>query len=132
MGALARRSATLGTIVADAVKEAEMISADVDGMVTGIQFQDRTRQRLEHVIDTLHVIDQALEEIKGSTATNLPELAGAVPDIAWVKKLLERFTMSEMRARFVAQLLDGERPADLPEHGSESNAPSSGGSMELF
>jgi methyl-accepting chemotaxis protein len=32
-------------------------------MVTGIQFQDRTRQRLEHVVDTLEVIDQALEEL---------------------------------------------------------------------
>ncbi len=132
MKGLNRRSASLGTIVADAVNEAAMISADVDGMVTGIQFQDRTRQRLEHVIDTLHVIDQALEEIKGSTAKTLPELAGAVPDVEWVKKLLERFTMSEMRARFVAQLLDGERPADLPANDSGTNAPSSSGSMELF
>jgi methyl-accepting chemotaxis protein len=109
-----------------------MISTDVDGMVTGIQFQDRTRQRLEHVIDTLHVIDQALEEIKGRTATNLPERAGAAPDIAWVKKLLDRFTMSEMRTRFVAQLLDGEQPAQKPESMSSNNAPSASGSMELF
>jgi len=132
MKGLARRSASLGTIVADAVKEAGTISADVDGMVTGIQFQDRTRQRLEHVVDTLHVIDQALEEIKSSTATSLPDLVEAVPDMEWVKKLLERFTMSEMRARFVAQLLDGERPADLPENSSGNNAPSASGSMELF
>jgi methyl-accepting chemotaxis protein len=132
MKGLIRRSTSLGTIVADAVNEAAMISADVDGMVTGIQFQDRTRQRLEHVIDTLHVIDQALDEIKSSSATTLPELANAVPDVEWVKKLLERFTMSEMRARFVAQLLDGERPADPSEQNSESSAPSTSGSMELF
>jgi Methyl-accepting chemotaxis protein len=132
MKGLVRRSASLGTIVADAVKEAEMISADVDGMVTGIQFQDRTRQRLEHVVDTLHVIDQAIEEIKSTTATNLPELVGAVPDIEWVKKLLERFTLGEMRTRFVAHLLDGERPAELPEDMSGNSAPSSGGSTELF
>lgn len=132
MKGLMRRSTSLATIVADAVNEAAMISADVDGMVTGIQFQDRTRQRLEHVIDTLHVIDQALEEIKSSSATRLPELADAVPDVEWVKKLLERFTMSEMRARFVAQLLDGERPADLPEKNSGNSAPSTSGSMELF
>jgi methyl-accepting chemotaxis protein len=132
MAALLLRSSSLATIVADAIKEAGMISADVDGMVTGIQFQDRTRQRLEHVIDTLHVIDQALEEIKSNTATTLPELADAAPDIEWVKKLLERFTMSEMRARFVAQLLDGEGPADQPESISANNAPSASGSMELF
>ncbi len=132
MSALLRRGASLETIVADAVKEAEMISADVDGMVTGIQFQDRTRQRLEHVIDTLHVIDRAVEEIKSSTATDLPELADAVPDIEWVKKLLEGFTLGEMRSRFVAQLLDGKRLADLPDDRSEDNAPSSSGSVELF
>ena len=132
MKGLLRRSASLGTIVADAVKEAGMISADVDGMVTGIQFQDRTRQRLEHVVDTLHVVDQAIEEIKSSTATSLPELVGAVPDIEWVKKLLERFTMSEMRARFVAQLLDGELPGDPPEDMSGKGAKSSSGSVELF
>jgi methyl-accepting chemotaxis protein len=132
MQALARRGASLEAIVADAVKEAEMISADVDGMVTGIQFQDRTRQRLEHVVDALHVIDQALDEIKNSTATILPELVGAAPDMEWVKKLLERFTLGETRARFVAHLLDGERPADPPEHKSGNGAPSSGGSVELF
>jgi methyl-accepting chemotaxis protein len=132
MEALLRRSSSLETIVADALKEAEVISADVDGMVTGIQFQDRTRQRLEHVVDTLHVVDQALEEIKNTTATSLPELVGAAPDIEWVKKLLERFTLGEMRTRFVAHLLDGERPADLPEEKSGNSAPSSGGSIELF
>lgn len=132
MAALLRRGSSLETIVAGAIKEAAVISADVDGMVTGIQFQDRTRQRLEHVIDTLHVIDQALEEIQSTTATALPELKGAAPDIEWVKRLLERFTLGEMRARFVAQLLDGERPSDPWEAMSGDNAPASSGSMELF
>lgn len=132
MEALVRRNSSLETIIADAVKEAGIISADVDGMVTGIQFQDRTRQRLEHVVDTLHVVDRALEEIKSSTTTSLPELVGATTDIEWVKKLLERFTMGEMRARFVAHLLDGERPDDLAVDMSGKIAPSSSGSAELF
>ena len=132
MEAMLRRSSSLETIVADAIREAAIISADVDGMVTGIQFQDRTRQRLEHVVDTLHVIDEALEEIKSSTTASLPELVDSVPDIEWVKKLLERFTLGEMRARFVAQLLDGERSAHRPDNESENSAPSSSGSAELF
>lgn len=132
MAALLRRVTSLETILVGAIKDAELISADVDGMVTGIQFQDRTRQRLEHVIDTLHVIDQALEEIQGATTTAVPELAGAEPDIEWVKKLLERFTLGEIRARFVAQLLDGELPSVSSETMSGNNAPSSSGSIELF
>jgi methyl-accepting chemotaxis protein len=131
--ALVNRSANLGTIVADAVKESGMISADVDGMVTGIQFQDRMRQRLEHVVDTLHVVDQAIEEVKCNTTADIPELAGTgVPDMEWVKKLLERFTMSEMRARFVAQLVDGEAPADPCDDTSGGSGPASSGSIELF
>ncbi len=132
MVALVSRNDNMETIVADAVKEAGLISADVDGMVTGIQFQDRTRQRLEHVVDTLHLLDRALEEIKSSTTADLPGLAEVAPDIEWVKKLLERFTMSEMRARFVAHLLDGELPDDFSDDTSGNSAPSSSGSTELF
>jgi methyl-accepting chemotaxis protein len=131
--ALVNRSANLGAIVADAVKESGVISADVDGMVTGIQFQDRMRQRLEHVVDTLHVVDQAIEEVKRNTIADIPELAGVrVLDMDWVKKLLERFTMSEMRARFVAQLVDGESPVDPGDDMSGDSGASSSGSIELF
>ncbi|WP_423957527.1 methyl-accepting chemotaxis protein [Bradyrhizobium sp.] len=133
LGALMRRSESLTSIVADAVKEAGVISADVDAMVTGIQFQDRTRQRLEHVVDTLHVIDQALDDIKSSTIASVPGLAAnAAPDVEWVKKLLDRFTLSEMRARFVEQLIEGKQPVETQAVPSGMDAPSSSGSIELF
>jgi methyl-accepting chemotaxis protein len=131
--ALVRRSESLSGIVSDAVREAELISADVGGMVTGLQFQDRTRQRLEHVVDTLQVIDQALDELKHSSVASAPELGAEMkPDMEWVKKLLERFTMSEMRSRFVAQLLEGKQPDQLPDTMSDAGGPSSSGSIELF
>lgn len=130
--ALVNRSDNLSAIVGDAVREAAQISSDVDGMVTGIQFQDRTRQRLEHVVDTLHVIGQALEDIRGRTKAVVPELSGEPgSDAEWVKGLLEKFTMSELRARFVAQLLDGKQLgeiSDAPAH----DVPSVSGSIELF
>lgn len=132
LSGLVRRTEDLSKIVSDAVREAELISADVGAMVTGIQFQDRTRQRLEHVVDTLQVIDQALEELKHSSVATVPELsADATPDVEWVKMLLARFTMSEMRSRFVAQLIEG-KPDDLADTMSEANVPSSSGSVELF
>lgn len=130
--ALVHRSASLTSIVSDAVREAELISSDVDGMVTGIQFQDRTRQRLEHVVDSLHVIDQALEEIKASTTAGVPDVdSDRVPDVAWVKKLLERFTLGEMRSRFVSRLLDGV-PDASDDEASSSRTQSPSGSVELF
>jgi len=133
LSALVRRTDSLTSIVSDAVREAEVISADVGGMVTGIQFQDRMRQRLEHVVDTLRVINQAIDELKHSSIAAVPALAvDAAPDLEWVKGLLERFTMSEMRARFVAQLLDGKNTDDLPGHESDAGGPSESGSVELF
>jgi methyl-accepting chemotaxis protein len=133
LSALVRRTDSLTTIVSDALREAEVMAADVGGMVTGIQFQDRMRQRLEHVVDTLQVIDQAIEELKDSSLAAVPALAaGATPDLEWVKRLLERFTMSEMRSRFVAQLLEGKQTGELPDDKSETSGPSKSGSVELF
>ena len=133
LSALVRRTDSLARIVSDAVREAEIMAADVGGMVTGIQFQDRMRQRLEHVVDTLQVIDQAIDELKQSSIAAVPGLAvDVVPDTAWVKHLLERFTMSEMRSRFVAQLLEGKQAGELSDQVPEASGPSDSGSVELF
>ncbi|MBV9561019.1 MAG: methyl-accepting chemotaxis protein [Bradyrhizobium sp.] len=133
MSALIRRTEMLTSVVADAVKEAEVIAADVEGMVTGIQFQDRARQRLEHVVDTLHVVDQALDELKSATEGRLPEASGESSfDVEWVTRLLDRFTLGELRSRFVAQILEGKQAADLDDEAAIRVEPSASGSVELF
>jgi methyl-accepting chemotaxis protein len=132
IGALAQRSVQLKHTVDSAISEAEIISGVVDGMVTGIQFQDRTKQRLEHVVDTLHVIDEAVQEIKSNTVAVIPELSELVPaDMEWVRKLLERYTLSEVRERFVAQVIDGNI-TQMPELMPVPNGPGHAGSVELF
>jgi methyl-accepting chemotaxis protein len=84
------------------------------------------------VVDTLEVIDQAIEEIKQSTVAATPDLTSiTLADMGWVKELLGRFTMSEMRERFVAQIIDG-KPVEWSENGSDSAGSSSSGSAELF
>jgi methyl-accepting chemotaxis protein len=76
------------------------------------------------------VIGEALEELKSSTTA--PELATAsLPDIGRVKDLLSRCTMSDMRERFVAQILDGQ-PVAWTDETTIKDAASEGGSMELF
>lgn len=129
--ALVRRNDDIRSVIAEAAGGAGSISADVSGMITGIQFQDRTKQRLEHVVDTLNVVCEAFRDVMGSTRAAAPELAAArEPDVTWVKNLLSRFTMSEMRERFVAHVLDGE-PVEWPEDSGTAEA-DDGGSMELF
>ncbi|CCD85472.1 conserved hypothetical protein [Bradyrhizobium sp. ORS 285] len=130
MNALIQRSGNLTEVVGEAMKEAEVISADVAGMVTGIQFQDRTRQRLEHVVDTLRVVDEALDELKTTTAETLDTpVVETTSDNEWVKAMLDRFTLGEMRSRFVAQIIEGRQPVD---HGEVVAAPTETGTVELF
>lgn len=130
--ALVRRSASLSSIVSDAVREAEQISVDVDGMVTGVQFQDRTRQRLEHVVDALDVIDQALAELKTMSAACQPGIEqDQASDTEWVKTLIGRVKLGEMRSRFVARLIDGK--ADVQDEAvTTDRIRTSSGSAELF
>ena len=130
LAALAERGSDLERIVAEAVSEAGTISADVNGMVTGLQFQDRARQRLEHVVDVLGVISEALEVNRQKTAGIAPELRELAPaDMEWVVGLLNRFTMSEMRSRFAADILQGTPHSEM--HRDEGSN-SADGSIELF
>ncbi len=127
LSGLVRRSERLETIVADAVKESGQITADVEGMVTGIQFQDRTKQRLEHVVESLHAVERALGDLKRGTLDAVPELPSAAADIEWVERLLDGYKLSELRDRVAQHVLD-RRPAEtIP-----SAAASAEGSIELF
>jgi len=129
---LAKRSHDLAVTVDSAITEAETISQAVDGMVTGIQFQDRTKQRLEHVVDTLQVVGEAVRELESTTRTEAPQLARLEPaDLAWVKRLMDRYTMSDVRERFVAQVIDGNT-ADVHEKAPGVGGPAEVGSIELF
>ena len=128
LGALVKRGDNLETIVSDAVREAEMISEDIAAMVTRFQFQDRTTQRLKHVSDALAAIDEAIEEIKADTQASAAGLdMSSDPYSANVKRLLDRFTMSEVRDRFTNRLNGGAPAAEHPA-GDSADA----GSVELF
>jgi methyl-accepting chemotaxis protein len=49
----------------------------------------------------------------------------------WINKLLERYTLSEVRERFVAQVLDGKE-TQSPDLAPAASGSSRGGSVELF
>lgn len=127
LGALLQRSQNLSAIVADAGREADVIASDVGTMVTGIQFQDRTRQRLEHVVDTLHVVDRAIEQLNMDTDAIVDERSGADAEGEWVEELLGSFKLSDMRARFVERVLRGKAVEEDP-----AVKPAESGTVELF
>jgi methyl-accepting chemotaxis protein len=130
--ALVKRNGDVGQIVSDAAIDQQLISSQIDQIVTSMQFQDRVAQRLEQVVDTLVVVGDAVEELHQETAdaTSAEPLEQTPHDIAWLKGLSARYKLSAMRARFVARVIDGNLP-DAADCVASDN-PSEAGSIELF
>jgi methyl-accepting chemotaxis protein len=130
ISAMHRRDERVSAVIDETARAAAGISGGIGAIVTGLQFQDRAKQRLEHVMDTLHLVGDALLELHRETSVAAPD---AVPDAeanaAWLKSVLARYTLGEMRERFVARLLDTERSEGEPP---ETEAADNGGDVEFF
>ena len=100
------------------------VARHIDALVVEIQFQDRTRQHLLQIGDTLLFLADA-----GATAQ--AETSGAVPNLAWdgspdpalLVRLLDAQRLSEMRGRLLAHLVPDAAPQDDQ---------ALGGSVDLF
>lgn len=126
-GLLAHRE-EMDVLIKQASGSAAAIEQDIGRIIVGIQFQDRSKQRLDHVLDALTILDQALREHPGhadGAAAGEPEVDGA-----WLHTLVDRCTMGDVRKRFAAQLLLGKAIAEDPAE--EAHDTSGGGEIELF
>jgi len=70
-----------------------------------MQFQDLTKQQLEHVDDSLQVIQAGLDELAQQARAALPSGTEFPLPSQWLDHLLGRFTLGEIRQRFVRRLL---------------------------
>lgn len=131
MAALARREDSLEKLAAKVATENCVSSTDVDALITGMQFQDRARQRLDHISDTLNVIRLTFESVRHETLIDANGLvAPASLDMESIRNLLAGFTMSEFRERFVAHVIEG-KAVDWAGAASSERA-SENGTTELF
>lgn len=129
--AMHRRDKRVSTIIDETARAATGISGDIGSIVTGLQFQDRTKQRLEQVVDTLQVVTDAILELRRETDAAVPNAApDTVSYVAWLKDLLARYKLGEMRERFVARFLDGQK-ADAAEPATQRNL-AAAGDVEFF
>jgi methyl-accepting chemotaxis protein len=128
--AMIQRGVDLGQIVTEAASDQHQISAQISAIVTGMQFQDRVNQRLEQVLDTLTIIGDAVGEWQQESGGAPGDDPGQTPgDVAWLKGLSARYKLSEMRARFVARVIDGDSDGETP---AAQSGDSEAGSVELF
>lgn len=135
---LAVRTAHLQSVLEKAAVLSSDLSSTITQVVTGLQFQDLAKQRIEAINDSLAVMSAGLSELEDRIRAQVPADGGAmVPrewSREWLNHLIDRFTLGEMRERFVRKLLlDGTA---LDENGvldvDAGRGDSSGDDIELF
>jgi len=109
----------------------EQISNDISAAIVGMQFQDRTKQRLENVNAAVDVLAGTLEDLSNETASHagIDHTANDI-DHSWLNRMIGQCTLGEMRKRFVERILTNDaassewRPAAIdgnskPDQGIE-------------
>lgn len=134
MDSLVAQTNHFQTVLEGTSASSEEMSMVIGRMVTGMQFQDLTKQRLEHVADSMSIITAGLEDLVARTKAAIPPHIDVPFPQEWLDSLLGRFTLSEMRQRFVRRLLlEGTA---LDEHGildaGHEETQSGAGDVELF
>jgi methyl-accepting chemotaxis protein len=120
MESLVRQTQLFQTVLQGSASASTEMSRTIGQMITQMQFQDVSKQRMEAVGDSLAVVAMGLDELESLTRPLLPpEWRRDIPS-AWIDELLSRFKLSEMRQRFVRRLLlegtalDENGALDLP------------------
>jgi hypothetical protein len=100
------------------------VARHIDALVVEIQFQDRTRQHLLQIGDTLLFLADAGANAQAETHGAMPNLSwDGSPDATLLVRLLDAQRLSEMRGRLLAHLVPDAAP-------QEDQA--LGGSIDLF
>ena len=134
VGAMIERGTGLGHIVAEAAVDQGKISDQISKIITGMQFQDRVTQRLNQALDTLSTVADGLGSFEQEAFAADPgsDEDGRTENAAWLQEIAERHTLSDMRSRFIAQVIANNGP-DPDSDGADAAArPAEAGSVELF
>lgn len=116
MDSLVRQTEQFQSVLRQSAHASSEMSDTIGHMITRMQFQDLSKQRLDAVSDSLAVVLMALGELEKTSRPLLPVGVRTESPSAWVDELLGRFKLSEMRQRFVRKLLlEGSA---LDEHGA--------------
>jgi hypothetical protein len=116
--------AELPGLLAKIAEASAHVARHIDALVVEIQFQDRTRQHLLQIGDTLLFLADAGAVAQAETNGAVPNLFwDGSPDAALLVRLLDAQRLSEMRGRLLAHLVPDAAP-------QEDQA--LGGSIDLF
>jgi methyl-accepting chemotaxis protein len=118
------QNAAMAETLEEARTAARAIDEVVGQLVTGTQFQDRATQHLTHVIEALQALGEATGSLQAESLEAIPTLeTGPDAENGLIRSLLDRPSLSAVRQRFLARLLDDTAP---PPPAAEA------GDIELF
>lgn len=134
MDSLVAQTTHFQAVLETAASVSSDMSSTIAHVITGMQFQDLTKQRIEAINDSLAIMSAGLGELETKIRSQVPPGIGAREPQEWLNQLMGRFTLSEMRERFVRRLLlegtalDENGVLDIDAAGGNS----AGGNIELF
>lgn len=137
LDALLRQNQAFQVVVSDTATAQDDMSQTIQQLVVGMQFQDRFKQRLEHVIDALSVVTESLVALESDSRAQLPGQSQEESQAAkaLVERVIDGTRMDEVRRRFVKRLLvDGEvmEVFDTEQVETQSGSVSTDDDIELF
>jgi methyl-accepting chemotaxis protein len=131
LAGIAAQHGRFGSVLADTASASAEMAGTVGRLITGMQFQDRTKQQLAQVIETLSVLEAASETVQRATDAALPgAFAPGGVDQEALEQIIEKQTLGGMKARVLSRLLSD----DGAETTADDAAPADDqqGDIELF
>jgi methyl-accepting chemotaxis protein len=132
LAGIAAQHGRFGSVLADTASASAEMAGTVGRLITGMQFQDRTKQQLAQVIETLAVLEAASETVQRATDAALPgAFAPGGVDQEALERIIEKQTLGGMKARVLNRLLSD----DSAEAAADDAAPAADdqqGDIELF
>ncbi|RVU37763.1 hypothetical protein EOI86_00190 [Hwanghaeella grinnelliae] len=135
MESVVRQSNDFGRTIQNTASQSQEMTSTIGAMITGMQFQDRTAQRLELIKETLKFLSDLTSEQEARTRELYPDLGEAEVDAERILQAVSQLHLGEMRERFIKNALEGnETNLDGVEEDSTDGADHSEASddIELF
>ena len=131
-GIVAQNRSFTEVLATTAGSSAEM-ARTVGQLITGMQFQDRTKQHFEHVIAVLAVLEEATRSAQEATSAAYPgRFECGLIDQEWLQRIVSGQTLGAMKQRILTRLLtDGDPEHDTDRNAGDQSGETDGG-IELF
>lgn len=129
MAGLTDQNAKFNEMLMGSAGTSREISSDIASLITGMQFQDRTKQRIENVIAAIESVNGVAETLEAETLRSA-DISHAPDDAAWLERVIESCTLTEQKERLRKFIFSAGN--DSPEDAANDGEDEAIHEIELF